>query len=141
MTKLTAAALATIAAILAIAVGATTAPAQTTSLTIYSGREQALVKPIMDRFTKDTGIQLNVRYASSRRSRQRWSRRAGTALPTSTGRRSPALSASSAHGDCCTPAAGDGRQGAVAVRHAEPPLGRARVGAPGSSSTTRTRCR
>jgi iron(III) transport system substrate-binding protein len=34
-------------------------------LTIYSGREQALVKPIMDRFTKETGIQLNVRYASS----------------------------------------------------------------------------
>jgi iron(III) transport system substrate-binding protein len=34
-------------------------------LTIYSGRGQALVKPIMDRFTKETGIQLNVRYASS----------------------------------------------------------------------------
>jgi iron(III) transport system substrate-binding protein len=50
---------------LALAAGAATAPTQTTSLTIYSGREQALVKPIMDRFTKDTGIQLNVRYASS----------------------------------------------------------------------------
>jgi iron(III) transport system substrate-binding protein len=46
-------------------IGATTAPAQSTSLTIYSGREQALVKPIMDRFTRATGIELNIRYASS----------------------------------------------------------------------------
>ena len=45
--------------------GAATAPSQTTSLTIYSGREERLVKPIMDRFTRETGIQLNVRYASS----------------------------------------------------------------------------
>jgi iron(III) transport system substrate-binding protein len=44
---------------------ATTAPAQTTSLTIYSGRDAGLVKPIMDRFTEETGITLNVRYASS----------------------------------------------------------------------------
>jgi iron(III) transport system substrate-binding protein len=52
-------------AALSLATGAATAPTQTTSLTIYSGREQPLVKPIMDRFTKETGIQLNVRYASS----------------------------------------------------------------------------
>jgi iron(III) transport system substrate-binding protein len=52
-------------AALAVAGGAATAPTQTTSLTIYSGRDQALVKPIMDRFTKETGITLNVRYASS----------------------------------------------------------------------------
>jgi iron(III) transport system substrate-binding protein len=45
--------------------GAATAPTQTGSLTIYSGREERLVKPIMDRFTRQTGIQLNVRYASS----------------------------------------------------------------------------
>jgi iron(III) transport system substrate-binding protein len=45
--------------------GAATAPAQTTSLTIYSGREEALVKPIMERFERETGIDLNVRYASS----------------------------------------------------------------------------
>jgi iron(III) transport system substrate-binding protein len=45
--------------------GAATAPSQTTSLTIYSGREERLVKLIMDRFTRETGIQLNVRYASS----------------------------------------------------------------------------
>ena len=57
--------LASVAGSLALAAGASTAPTQTPSLTIYSGREQPLVKPIMDRFTKDTGIQLNVRYASS----------------------------------------------------------------------------
>jgi iron(III) transport system substrate-binding protein len=50
---------------LAAAGGAATAPSQETSLTIYSGREERLVKPIMDRFTRETGIQLNVRYASS----------------------------------------------------------------------------
>ena len=57
--------LAAVVAALSLAATAATAPGQTTSLTIYSGREQALVKPIMDRFTKETGIQLNVRYASS----------------------------------------------------------------------------
>jgi iron(III) transport system substrate-binding protein len=57
--------LATVVAALTLAAGAATAPTQTTSLTIYSGREQALVRPIMDRFTKETGIQLDVRYASS----------------------------------------------------------------------------
>jgi iron(III) transport system substrate-binding protein len=50
---------------LALAAGAATAPAQTTSLTVYSGREERLVKPIMERFTSDTGIELKVRYASS----------------------------------------------------------------------------
>jgi iron(III) transport system substrate-binding protein len=58
-------ALASVAAALSLAAAAATAPGQTTSLTVYSGREQALVKPIMDRFTKQTGIQLDVRYASS----------------------------------------------------------------------------
>jgi iron(III) transport system substrate-binding protein len=52
-------------AALALAGGAATAPDQNPSLTIYSGREERLVKPIMERFTRETGIQLNVRYASS----------------------------------------------------------------------------
>jgi len=65
VTKILGALLAATIAALAVTSGAATAPAQSTSLTIYSGREQALVKPIMDRFTRVTGIPLNVRYANS----------------------------------------------------------------------------
>ena len=65
MRKATAVVIALIVVALALASGAATAPTQTTSLTIYSGREERLVKPIMDRFTRDTGIELKVRYASS----------------------------------------------------------------------------
>ena len=63
--KLIGIAVATSMAALVFVTGASTAPAQTTSLTVYSGRDAALVKPIMDRFTRETGITLNVRYASS----------------------------------------------------------------------------
>lgn len=66
MTKLTTATLlAALIAVLGLAGGAASAPAQTASLTIYSGRDERLVKPILDRFTRETGIELNVRYAPS----------------------------------------------------------------------------
>jgi iron(III) transport system substrate-binding protein len=65
MKKTVAAALVAVVGLVGIAGGATSATAQTSSLTIYSGRDEALVKPIMDRFTATTGIDLKVRYASS----------------------------------------------------------------------------
>jgi iron(III) transport system substrate-binding protein len=63
--KLIGVGLAACTAALVLVTGASTAPTQATSLTVYSGRDQALVKPIMDRFSRETGITLNIRYASS----------------------------------------------------------------------------
>ena len=58
---------AALAAFAAAALAGAAAPAGDggRSLTIYSGRDEAFVKPILDRFTAATGIELNVRYGDS----------------------------------------------------------------------------
>lgn len=54
-----------LAAASALIVGAAALPASAHDLTLYSGRGETLVAPIIDAFTRETGIRVNVRYAGT----------------------------------------------------------------------------
>ena len=65
MAAISVSALARIAIAGALATAATTALAQSGEVNVYTYREQKLIQPLFDAFTKDTGVKVNVISASS----------------------------------------------------------------------------
>jgi len=49
----------------ALIVGACGGSNENSKLVVYSGREQELVEPLYAQFTKDTGIELDIRWGES----------------------------------------------------------------------------